>query len=149
MVAMMSLFDAMGDGGSSAAVDLPIEERVRLANVLVSASLGQRAHIEELDTYGPNRRSRRFLAPPTAAIFRAMFDDWLAEAEVLVSRIQRLQDGGHPVARLSELRDTVASTRALLRMNADAVAKGLEQIRQGRFVTLEEGRRALRAARGQ
>src|SRR4051812_21094657 len=79
MVAMTSLLDAVMEDSASGRADFPVEERARLAAVLVAACLDERAHLEELDTYGPTGRSRRFLAPATGPLFRGVFDQWLSQ----------------------------------------------------------------------
>ena len=148
MVANNSLLDAIGTSGPAGSDSITAEDRIRIVNELVAAALDEHAHIEAIDSYGPNNKCRRFLTEPMAATFRKMHEDWLASAEALLTRCQAIAMSGQTVARLSDLKDAVLATRVILKITIEGIERGLEQIRRGEFITLEEGRRELRAKLG-
>jgi hypothetical protein len=146
MIAAGSLIDVLSDGPAQAgAAPFPPEERVRLANEMIAAALDQRAHLEAMDTYGPRRKSRRFLGGPNAPLFRKALEDWLSSATTLLASAERLHASGHDVDRLRQLKSEVFSTRGLLSFTPEKIEEGMARIRGGDYVTLEELRRDLRA----
>lgn len=146
MIAADSLIDVLSENPAQEGVrSLPPDERVRLANEMVAAALDQRTHLEAMDTYGPRKKSRRFLTGPNAPLFRKALEDWLSSAATLIARAEQLQANGHAVTGLPELKLEVASTRGLLSFTLEKIEEGMERVRQGDYVTLEEIRRDLRA----
>lgn len=148
VAAIPHLLDVVTGSSSGSGTALPADEQTRIANELVAATLDEHAHIEVIDTYGPRGKSRRFLSPPTAAPFRKLHEDWLAQAEVLFARVKAMHDAGHDISRLKELTEALLLTRCLLKFTIESIKHGMEQIRRGDYVTLEEGRRELRAKAG-
>jgi hypothetical protein len=146
MVAAGSLINVLTDGATpDGAPALSAEERVRLANELIAAALDERAHLEAMDTYGPRKKSRRFLTGPNAPLFRKALEDWLTSASSLLARAELLHASGHAVDRVGNLKLEVASTRGLLSFTPEKIEAGMQRIRQGDYVTLEEIRGDLRA----
>lgn len=148
MVAGLSLLDAVGssavtdDGGPPAGLQL------RLANELVVACLDEHRHIEALDRCGPTGKWRRLLVRETETQMRQMHEAWLASARPLLERVREMSGAGLTIDRLKDLEEAVLSTRLVLKMTLDDIERGMQQIRNGDYVTLEEARRELRAKRG-
>jgi hypothetical protein len=148
MVAMASLLDVIAGPASAGVAPLAADERTHIANEMVAATLDEHRHIEAMDTFGPRNKSRRFLTEPTAATFRKMHEEWLERADALLARCRTMHESGHTIARLQELKEAALSTRTLLKITIEGIERGMEQIRQGNYVTLEEARRELRAKAG-
>jgi hypothetical protein len=148
MVAGIPLLDTVGKLPSSYDGDSPAELQARMANELVAACLDEHRHIEALDVCGPTKKWRRLYVRETEAQMRQMHEAWIAIAHPLLARVGAMKRAGFAIERLDELEEAVLMTRGLLKMSVDDIERGMEQIRQGHYVTLEEARRGLRAKRG-
>jgi hypothetical protein len=145
MIAMRPLLDGLpGTPAADATGVVQQIDPVALVNELVDAALDEHRHIEAIDTYGTRKKGRRYLTDPQAPVYRKMHEDWLADAEVLLSRVRVLQNMGHLVPREQDLQIAVMTTRGLLTFTLEKIMEGVEKMRQGDFVTLEEVRRGVR-----
>jgi hypothetical protein len=149
MVATASLLNFITETPTDNDDRLSANDRTRIVNELIAATLDERTHIEVVDTFGPHNKSRRFLTRPNGQVFRKMLEDWLAHADGIFTRLRPMHEAGQAFARFDELKTAVATTRCLLRFTIERIEKGMEEIRKGNCVTLEEGRRELHAQRGQ
>src|SRR5688572_17754232 len=148
MVAANAMLDVITGTSSPDGNQLPLDEQLRIANELVAGMLDEHARIEAMDSFGPRNKCRRFLSGPNAEAFRKMHEQWLAGAEALLARLESIRQAGNELPRAQELHGAVLSTRCLLKITIEGVERGMEEIRRGEFVTLEEGRRELRARAG-
>lgn len=149
MVAGISLLDAIGHASSTYDGDPPAALQVRLANELVAGCLDEYRHIEALDVCGPAKKWRRLYVRETEAQMRQLHEEWLAKARPLLDRMQEMKRAAQAIERLEELEDAVLRTRVLLQSTVDDIERGMAQIRNGDYITLQEARRELRAKRGQ
>lgn len=143
-----SLLDVIGGSAEASDAPLPAEERTRIANEMIASLLDEHAHIEEIDTFGPTRKSRRCLTRPNHLAFRRLHEDWLVRADALLPHAQAMQESGEAIARLTELKFAMRLTRTLLQLTVEKLEAGMEEIRQGKgysYDTVEDLRRDIRA----
>lgn len=146
MVNALPILDLAADVPGNGVAPLPVAERVRVVSELVAWALDWHRHLEAMDCYGPRNKSRRFLTKPTAAAFRRAHEEWLQQGEAVLAGAEHLQHAGQRVERIEELKRAVFSTKGLLEITVEAIERGMEDIRQGNYLTLEEARRELRTA---
>src|SRR4051794_25850775 len=104
MIAIRSLLDGLSEAFTATVpVAVPQNDKVALVNELVDAALDAHRHIEAIDTYGPRKKSRRYLTDPKAPVYRKVHEDWLADAEVLLVRVREYQAVGHLIPREQDL----------------------------------------------
>jgi hypothetical protein len=144
MIAIRSLLDGLSAPSFATCSSSPSADQADFVKELVATALDAHRHIEALDTYGPRKKNRRYLTDPNARLFRKMHEDWLADAEALQDRVRTMESEGQVLDPAQELEVAVLATRALLSCNMEKIAAGLDSIRQGNYVTLEEARRGVR-----
>jgi hypothetical protein len=148
MVATLSLLDVITNPKEVGDCPLTTIERTRIANEMIASLMDEHAHIEEIDTFGPTKRSRRCLTRPNHLVFRRLHEDWLTRAEALRAHAHVMQESGEVIARLPELTDAILRRRSLLQLTVEQIEQGMEAIRQGKgrhYNSVEELRRELRA----
>jgi hypothetical protein len=146
MLNAIPMLELAADARTDGSAPLPLTERLRIVNELVAWALDWHRHLEAMDCYGPRNRSRWFLTKSTAAVFRRAHEEWLQQGQAVLSRATELRAAGHGLERTEELKRAVFSTKGLLKITVEAIERGMEDILQGNYVTLEEARRELRLA---
>lgn len=122
------------------------KRQIHLAEELISASLDEYRHICALDKHLPGEEPEPFNSR-VAEVLRKGYEQWATQAEALLARIAPLHQK-HEIKLHDDLALAVGRTQAMLTVSMEAIEKGMEQIRNGEFVTLEEIRRELRDKRG-
>jgi len=85
---------------------------------------------------------------PAAVAVRDLYEQWSAQADDLLRRLQQLGLQDLVGADFECLATAVARTQAMLSVTLESLDRADEQIRTGQTFTLEEVRRELRAAAG-
>ena len=79
----------------------------------------------------------------TADLIREMYVRWAQDAELLLERVDRVEEQVGAVPNAQPLRDAHGRTRAMLSVSLEQLEKGLDDILQGRTVPIGEVRREL------
>lgn len=146
----LPLFDVMrlsADNGPAGSADS--EQFSVIAAEFVGATLADYRHIRKLDEI-PSGQPLVF-DRQVAILIRRMYEEWATQAEGLLMRLRTMKSGANAnpiVADVSELRDAVLRTRAMLSVSLEEIEEGIAECERGETVTLEEVRRELRAASG-
>lgn len=148
MVATSFLLDVITNPAQGGDSPLTAHDRVRIANEMVASLLDEHAHIEEIDTFGTTKKSRRCLTRPDHLAFRRLHEDWLSRADAWRPHLAQMQAAGQAITRFEELKDAMLSTRGLLKLTVEDLERGMEEIRQGKghsYNSVEDLRRDIRA----
>jgi hypothetical protein len=135
------VFDRLAsDGGAAAERTADHEALERLAGQMVAASVASGNMLREL-------RERMFPAGDAAGgvavakTLRREFEQWVADAEQVIERADRLESVGRAVPRTRELADLIGATRAMLSISLDDHLRSLRDTTHP--ATVEELRREL------
>lgn len=80
----------------------------------------------------------------TVTILRGMYEHWVDEARPILHRLNETAKRFGKIERVDELRDALGVTLAMLSISIDDMEAGTREIAEGKVITSEEARRAIR-----
>jgi hypothetical protein len=121
----------------------------RIAESTVASLIGQFEQVQYLDeafaTLEDEEAEEDAFDSDLAIVMRNMYEECAREAERVLLRVDRLERDGRKIKDSGTLRDCYGRTMARLSVTLDAIARSLEDVKQGRVFSLGEVRNDLYA----
>jgi hypothetical protein len=124
---------------------------IRLVEKLVRSCREDYARLEEYNReFSPSLADEKDddAALGVLQSIQRLYDEWAAEAEVILARVDELRRSGHAIPEAAELADDHAGARARLSVKPERTIIAMQQLRRGEGVPLEVVRDELRRRRG-
>jgi glycerol-3-phosphate dehydrogenase len=146
MVAL-PLFDIVLSSLSSSnecrTTDATMSHLAAVAECAVASSLADLAHLRGFDAC-LSPADAADVDPTTSDSLRALYDQWVRDADALLERISQSERLGATVVNAERLRDELMRERTLLGITRNDIESARCRFNDGRSYTLEEVRRELR-----